>query len=346
MDLQDRLFTAYIDLSFLKRFLKSKADPIDEEEAEWMDVWQSVWTFIRRHARQIVVDGREEEVLNSDTLTRVLLDWSPSLEFEPGITDQIDGTESWIRDEPFSVFLFEDCEKPLKSLRKETGLLFLNHEDLEDRWLALFRSTTIDLHGDTSFDWKDLTPHASPLNSILIVDRYAYDQLASRSEFARNLGGLLEAVLPTRNLSHSIDVAIFTDLQKAIDEDGREVSELFNTTREFLDDRFDHLNIRLRLLGLQGHDEDHHEDRLLFTNYGFFLSGDSFDYFREKGTKDTLMSYLPLKGHEPEALRRLRRFSMIDFEPPQGYDRKGDLIRLAKGDPGNRLLDWVQNQTG
>ena len=292
------------------------------------------------------MDGREEEVLNSDTLTRVLLDWSPNVEFEPGITDQIDGEESWIGDEPFSVFLFDDCEKPLKSLRKETGLLFLNHEALEDRWLALFQSTTIDIHGDTSFDWEDFTPHACPLNSILIVDRYAYHQLASRSEFARNLGGLLEALLPNQKPSHSIDVSIFTDLQKAIDKDGREVSNLFETARDFLDERFGNLNIRLRLLGLQSHDDDHHEDRLLFTNYGFFLSGDSFDYIQGEGNKDTLVSYLPLKGHEPEAISRLRRFSMIDFEPLEGVDRNGDAIRLAQGDPGNRLLDWIQNHIG
>jgi hypothetical protein len=343
---QKRLFTAYIDLPFLRRFLRGKADPIEEDDTEWVDTWQSVYSFLRRHTQQIVVDGREEEVFSSDTLKSVLLSsGQPDVQFEPGISDQIDGQESWIGDDPFCVFLFGDCEKSLESLRKETGLLFLNYESLKERWLSLFQPSTIDLHGDTaSFDWEEIVPHARPLNSILIVDRYAYHQLASRTEFARNLGGLLEALLSDQNPSHSIDIAIFTDLQKAIDEDGREIANLFKTGRGFFDNRLSTLNLRFRLLGLQSHSEDHHEDRLLFTNYGFFLSGDSFDYFQEGGTKDTLLSYLPLKGHEPEALRRLRRFSMIDFEPPEAVDRNGDPIRLAQGDLGNRLLAWVQNR--
>jgi hypothetical protein len=342
---QERIFTAYIDLSFLKRLLHSKPDPIDDLDEHWMDVWKNVFSFLRQHAR-IIIDGEQEEVLSSETLTRVLLSdgQTENVEFKAGISDQLDGGNSWLGEDPFSVFLFEECNRPLGELRKETGLLFLHHDDLDDRWAPLFQPDKVDLQGDdSSFKWEDLSQHARPLNSILVVDKYAYHQLASKSKFAQNLGGLMASLLPGHTPAHPIHITIFTGLQKAID-DGRQISDLFETARDFLDDRFDHLDIQLRLLGF---DEDQHEDRFLFTNYGFFFSGDSFEYFREDGTlqKNTLVKYLPLKGHEPEVLRRLKRFGEISFSPPVGFDPRDGRIPLAEGEPGNRLLDWVQSRS-
>lgn len=346
MSVNQRLFTAYIDLSFLKKHLRSKPDPIDDLDESWTDVWKSVFSFLRGHAR-VVVDGKQEEVFRSATLTHVLLSdgQTENVEFKPGISTQLDGENRWLGEDPFSVFLLEDCNRPLGVLRKETGLLFLRHDDLDDRWPLLFEADAIDLHGENnSFKWEDLSQHARPLNSLLVVDKYAYHQLASQSKFAQNLGALLTALLPDHTPAHPIHVAIFTGLQKAINDDGRQISDLFETARDFLNNRFGHLDIQLRLLGF---DEDQHEDRFLFTNYGIFFSGDSFEYFREDGTlqKSTLVKYLPLKGHESEVLRRLKRFGEIGFSPPVGFDPRGGRIELARGDPENRLLNWVQSRS-
>lgn len=341
---QQRLFTAYVDLSFLEKLLRNKPDPIDDANGEWMDIWRDVFAFLRQHAT-VIVDGKQEEVFGDKTLTQVLLsDGQPDVEFEPGITSQIDGEDSWLGEDPFSVFLFEDQDASLRELRMETGLLFLRHKDLTDRWSLLFQSSSIDLHGnDSSFRWKDLAQHARPLNSILVVDKYAYSQLASRSKFVENLGSLLSTLLPDHTPGHSIHVAIVTGLKEAYEDKGYRVSDLFETVRSFLDDRFGHLDIRLRLLGF---DQDQHEDRFLFTNYGFFYSGDSFDYFQEDGTlqKDTLVKYLPLKGHETEARKRLARFGKINVSP-SSMITGGERVRLAEGDLGHRLLDWTLNQT-
>ncbi|MCS3642240.1 hypothetical protein [Salinibacter ruber] len=339
---QQRLFTAYIDLSFLRKLLRSKPDPISDSDQDWMGIWQSVFSFLRRRAR-VIVDGREEKVLDSEVLTHVLLsDGQPqNVEFEPGISEQIDGKNGWLGEEPFSVFFFEECDTPLRMLREKTGLLFLCHDELNSRWPRLFQSNTIDLHGDNStFEWNDLSPHARPLNTIIIADKYAYQQLASHSNFTQNLGDLLETLLPDHTPEHPIDIAIVTGLQKAVAE-RYEVRDLFQTARSFLDDKFGHLDIHLRLLDF---DQNQHEDRFLITNYGIFFSGDSFDYFREDGSlrKNTLVKYLPMRGHETEALRRLRRFSNINFDPPLRYV-DGNRVQLAEGDPRNRLLDWVQN---
>lgn len=342
---QQRLFTAYIDLSFLKKLLRNKPDPIDDTDGSWMDIWRSVYTFLRQHAK-VKVDGKKEEVFSDETLTQVLLsEGQPdSVEFKPGITSQIDGEDSWLGEDPFSVFLFEDQDASLRELRMETGLLFLRHEDLTRRWSLLFQSSSIDLHGDdSSFRWKDFAQHARPLNSILVVDKYAYNQLASRSKFVKNLGGLLSTLLPKHTPGHSIHVAIVTGLKKAYEDKGYRVSDLFETVRSFLDDQFGHLDIRLRLIGF---DQDQHEDRFLFTNYGFFHSGDSFDYFQDDGTlqKDTLVKYLPLKEHETEVRRRLERLGKINVSP-SSMIIGGEPIRLAEGDLGHRLFDQVLNQT-
>lgn len=341
---QERLFTAYIDLPFLKKLLRNKPDPISDADGEWMDIWQNVFTFLCQHAK-VIVDGTEDEVLSDETLTQVLLsDGQPgSVKFKPGITGQIETEDSWVGEDPFSVFLLEDQDLSLKRLRTETGLIFLCHEDLADRWCLLFQQSSIDLHDDvSSFSWKDLARHARPLNSILIADRYAYKQLASRSKFDQNLGSLLRAFLPEHTPAQPIHVAIVTGLEKAYNREGHRVSNLFETARSFLDNRFSHLDIRLRLLGF---DQDQHEDRFLITNYGFFYSGDSFDYFQEDGAvqKNTLVKYLPLKGHEAEARTRLERFGEINVSP-SSMIVGGERVRLAKGDLDHRLLDWALNQ--
>ena len=342
---QQRLFTAYIDLSFLKKLLRNKPDPIDDPDGSWMDTWWDVFTFLHRHAI-VIVDGEPKEVFSDETLTHVLLSHGQpdSVKFEPGVTSQIDGEASWLGEDPFSVFLLEDQDASLRELRMETGLLFLRHEDLTRRWSLLFQPSSIDLHGDdSSFRWKDLAQHARPLNSILVVDKYAYKQLVSRStKFVKNLGGLLSTLLPKHTPGHSIHVAIVTGLKKAYYDKRYRVSDLFETVRSFLDDQFGHLDIRLRLIGF---DQDQHEDRFLFTNYGFFYSGDSFDYFRDDGTlrKDTLVKYLPLKGHETEVRKRLERFGKINVSS-SSKTIGGEPSRPAEGDLGHRLFDRVLNQ--
>lgn len=347
MPSKQRLFTAYVDLPFLRKLLRSKPDPISDSDRGWMEIWQSVFSFLRRHAR-VIVDGKKEEVLESEVLTHVLLsDGQPeNVEFEPGVSNQLDGGNSWLGEDPFSVFLFEECNRSLRDLRRETGLLFLCHDDLDNRWPPLFQPGVVDLHGDADFfRWKDLSKHARPLNSILVVDKYAYQQLTTQSKFARNIGGLLTALLPDHAPAHPIHIAIFTDLQEAIDDKGRKISDLYEVARRFIGDNLGHLEIQLRLLGLDKDDQNQHKDRFLFTNYGIFFSGDSFDYFDEDGLQtDTLVKYLPLKGHEDAALRRLEKFGKLNFSPPSGNDTDGSPLDLAEGDLRNRLLDWVQNR--
>lgn len=342
MSSQEHLFTAYIDLSFLKRLLRSKPDPLEDLDGNWPETWRDVFSFLRQHAR-VVVDGTEEEVLGDEVLTRVLLSSGLAQpKFKPGIAKQVAHGNTSIVENPFTVFLFEDCEKPLEVLRKRTGLLFLQHGDLNSRWPLLFQSHSFDVHdGEPTFGWDDLIPHAQPLNAIMVVDKYAFGQLASPPKFAQNIGKLLLSLLPDEPPDCPIHITIVTGLKKAIGDHRHKIESLFDTASHFLRKQTSKLNIQLRIMGFQ---KNQHEDRLVFTNYGMFLSGDSFDYFREDGTirKDTLIEYIPIKGHEAEVFRRLSRFGQLDAKVPCAVNYKAEVVSLACGWEGNRLLECAK----
>jgi hypothetical protein len=339
MTFSKRLFTVYIDLAFLRCFLQAKPDPLADSEGKWPATWQDVFAFLRKHAH-IVLDAREHDVIGNDLLVQVLMSegrWS--VEFEPGIATEIAESGAPSSDDPFALFMLEEDAVSPDEMEQKTGLLFLRHKNLAERWPMVFQHHTLDVHeGAVSFHWRDIGTRAQPLNAVVVVDKYAYHQLSQPSIFERNLGGLLLSLLPSHARTIPVHVTIVTDLEKAVSKKQIKVNELHDTVRSFLDRHRNGFDIRFSLVGLRRHG---HEDRIVFTNYGAFMSGDSFDFFGEDGSvkKDTMVTYLPIQGHEATILRRLRRFGRLCANPRHGFNHKGKAVYLACGDQTNRLLE-------
>lgn len=205
-------------------------------------------------------------------------------------------------------------------------------------WLKRFGSETVDVSQNSSFEWDDLRPHADPSNAIVVVDKYAFAQMASVKILRSNLGPLLLSLLPEEVPDWPVHITIVTDLATAVVEKGQSVNDLYDTLSSFLKDHRSDLDIYLTLLGLSS---SKHEDRYVFTNYGFFASGDSFDFFREDGSlyKDTLLQYIPIPQHEKEVVRRLQRFEDLSHSPPKVVKPGGQTTLLAAGHQTNPLLD-------
>jgi hypothetical protein len=326
--------------------MKTKPDPFDTNE-EWFDTWKSLFSFLR-HDGRLIIDASEEEVLPKETLSGVLLSDGTrkpeDISFEPGVIDRAAEDTGSIEDNPFTVFLIGDDDSTAKTIRQETGLLSLTFEEVEKKWSERFDSETVDVSPESApFQWKDLRPHADPSNSIVVVDKYAFGQLTSRKSLESNLGALLLSLLPEDAPDWPVHITIVTDLESAVVEQDRSVNDLYDTLSDFMRKHRGDLEIYLTLLGLSL--DSGHEDRYVFTNYGFFASGDSFDFFREDGSlrKDTLLQYIPFKEHENEVVRRLRRFADLAESPPTVVRAGGDTAFLAAGHQTNRLLDRVRD---
>lgn len=136
-------------------------------------------------------------------------------------------------------------------------------------WLERFGSETVGVSQNSSFEWNDLRPHADPSNAIVVVDKYAFGQMASVKILRSNLGPLLLSLLPEEVPDWPVHITIVTDLATAVVEKGQSVNDLYDTLSSFLKDHRSDLDIYLTLLGLSS---SKHEDRYVFTNYGFSLA--------------------------------------------------------------------------
>jgi hypothetical protein len=330
--------TAYLDRPFLDKLFQSKPDLAASPDDRWPETWQNVYRFLQRSAR-IVVDASREEIESESILTRFFLSsgqWS-HVDPRPGVSEQYSDPGFENIDDPYSVFLFDNPEIPVNDLRKQKGLLFLRHNDLDKHWLRLFSEHVIDVQPKTSnpFTWEQLIPHAAPLNAIVIADKYAFAHF-KESAFKENIGALLCTVLPEESLDQPFHVTIVADLKEQLDRRGP--NEILNFVRSCIKKCKPGLEFYLTLIGYRG---DGHKDRFIFTNYGVFTSNDSFAFFQDgKLKKETLIQYLPNSTHgESIAVHRLRRFAKLCSDPPEIYHHRRNTVLLAAGDDKNRLLD-------
>jgi hypothetical protein len=204
--------------------------------------------------------------------------------------------------------------------------------------MRLFSDHVLDVNDSSpSFRWSHLHPHATPLNSIIVADRYAYNQFhdGNRSEsFEQNLGALLNDLLPTGPLDDHLHLTLVTDLQPLR---GYEVkpSDVEERLRSFLKSRKPHLDVYLTVLG---YTSDGHKDRFIFTNYGMLTSNDSFSFFKNNNlSKNTLIHYIPASGKRISTIRRrLRRLSELQ-------ERRKNQGAWCYGDFQNRLFKYTDN---
>jgi hypothetical protein len=345
-----RFLTAYLDLPFLKKLLRSKPDRAAPPDDEWPEAWQNVYRFLQRSAR-IVVDASLEDIKSERILTRFFLDSGQSSHVDPrpGVSEQYSDPDAANIDDPYSVFLFDNPEIPVDDLRQQKGLLFLRHDDLDEHWLRLFSEHVIDIQPEASnsFSWEQLLPHSEPLNAILIADKYAFAPF-KESEFEENIGALLCAVLPKGPLDRRFHVTIVADLELAFagKRNGPPPKEpwypgdICDFVRSFIKDCRPNLEFYLTLIGHKP--RGGHKDRFLFTNYGLFTSNDSFAFFKDgELNKETLVQYLPNSIHgKSVTVHRLQRFAELCSSPRKAYaPRRSEAVQLAEGDFRNRLLD-------
>lgn len=333
-----RFLAAYVDLPFLKKLFQSAPDsllsPADEK---WPEVWQNVYQFLQRSAR-IVIDAKEEEVLSEKLLSDYLLASGQykHVDFKPNLKETLADSELYVND-PFSVFLLENKKLDLDKLRSRTGLLFLRHEDLREDWTRLFSDHVLDVNDSSPpFRWTNLCPHATPLNSIIVADRYAYTQFhdGPRSEsFEQNLGALMDALLPAGPLDDYLHLTLVTNLKPLLNKHNVQPSDVAGHLRSFLESRRPQLDILLTVLGYR---EGGHKDRFIFTNYGLLTSNDSFSFFsNESLTKETLVHHFPNSGERSQIVRR-RLHRMLELQ--KGRMSQGE---WCYGDFRNRLLENV-----
>jgi hypothetical protein len=334
-----RFLTAYVDLPFIEKLWASKPDLVADPYDERPDIWRSVCGFLQRNAR-IVVDVDRETLEARPRLQAFLFDTGQvrHVRLNPDVTQNLSRVDQLREENPYTLFLFESPDIPVHDLREQTGLLFLRYDDLERDWLRLFRHHNIDIGAESgeAFEWGCLQRHGSPLNSIIVADKYAYNQFVNNT-FEENLGALLLALLPDR-INSTSHITLVTDLWTAYQEKRLKPNEIYDRIEDHIATHRTDLEVSLTVSSYGS--GAGHKDRFIITNYALFASNDSFEFFRDGALrKETFVHHLPLSENGSKVKRRLKRLAEINSSPPE-YPRPNQRgLLLGSGSGENRLLD-------
>lgn len=340
---EQRFLTAYLDLPFLKQFWKSAPErsPFSSSTDGMSAVWDNVDRFLKRSAR-IVIDAEEDQLRLDEKLVTYFLHTGQTDHVipRPGVMDDFSTSEKVYVEDPFSVIMTGAEDIDVQDLRSRTGLLFLRHEDLEEEWPRLFHNRAVDVNDNSpTFQWADLCPHACPLNSIVVADRYAYNQFHSggRAEsFEDNIGGLLDTLLPQGPLDDHVHLTFITDLKPLWEKHRIKPSDVEADLRAFFETRRPRVDFLITVVSYR--EGSSHKDRFIFTNYGLLTSNDSFSFFKDrKLTKETLVNYIPSAEESSLVARRLKR--MKSLQEPWQYGGGDEPVWMVHGDCQNRLFD-------
>jgi hypothetical protein len=189
-----------------------------------------------------------------------------------------------------SIFLLDDNAKDIDQLTDKFGLIFINEERLENIWsgfadlrkgvqLKVTKSNIIP--EEYKLDcWSKIEKFSTPLNSVIIFDRYILDDKTNQ-KMDHNILPFLEYLIKDRNPSKPIDITIITELNAIcnIQEKHRQITEYLNKK----DISYFNLNIVKHAKMFYPRDFEGLHSRFILTNYFHFKCDDSFNFFKRNG---------------------------------------------------------------
>lgn len=290
-------FDTYCDLAFLERFVEGAPDPFSG--GEMGEVWHKVKNFFQKDTN-LHVDASCEDL--SERAARIIT-YRPGSRTEaycdPDVLDYFEE-----RATPHTFFLVENTDAVPETLSRQFGAQPLSYEGFFDVWsrigsYELRLVSSREKGGKQISSWEDLEKFAAPTQRLIVCDRYMFTENENgegeEGEESRpedNIFKLVSRLLPKRGR-----------LKKHVTLVGRpgDPVKWRRCLKEFLKREgfeLDRVSVCVARPG-----ETYH-DRHIFTDYGLFISGNSFNYFNESGRvrekAETILAFLPLV--EPEIL--------------------------------------------
>jgi hypothetical protein len=236
------------------------------------------------------------------------------------------------KDKPWSLYLSNDPDARRSS--RELGILHTTPDGIFELWemIGQYHHYSIgELEGNEVLtSWEDLKLGSAPLNAVVITDRYL---LKSKKQAEINIGDLLLLLLPNAHTHVPVEITLLTDIEEAYTHDVEKArSHLVDYIRRDRPELDFNLSLVVPHTGRPPH------DRHIFTSYGFFKSGNSFNYFDETGAPvlDTTLDFNPIFPPKSYgvALDKLRRVKELVESTP----RELGVHKYVAGSKENRLF--------
>jgi hypothetical protein len=314
-------YTTFCDPGFLDRFYRER--PV-RDVMEFTDddrLWLSVHEYLRKETN-VVVSSASAESLSEYPFLRYLLDRpvGTSCVLEEEMPCEVDDLSPW------TLYMTHDEDVSHQVWR-------LSPADWRDHWKRLGEHCLVDVcdapgDRDRLTSWGDLERFHGTLSSVVICDRYMLSNVERAKE---NVFELIVSLLPHGPVERTIDVTLVTLEVKEIN-----LQKVWDAFMQHLSDRRPEQEVNLTIVKATNLSDYH--DRHVFVDYGFLISGHSFNYFKnQKLSVTTTLTYEPALKRSKLAimLNRLQELATIVQKTPE----KLGLYHNVIGNRRNRLLE-------
>ncbi|WP_127844564.1 hypothetical protein [Psychroflexus aestuariivivens] len=190
-----------------------------------------------------------------------------------------------------SLFFLDRDSSTTNNFTEKYGFIFLNNKDIEKRW-AKFAETRKGVHfkvtksklipDDQKLDcWSKLDKYCSPLNSLIIFDKYILND-SSNQKMSKNLLPFLKMLLSNKKTIQPIDITIITELKRNCN-----IKERHSVIERYLKNcgiNSFNLNIAIHYKGFYPKSLEGIHSRFILTNYFHFKCDASFNFFKNNGS--------------------------------------------------------------
>ena len=182
--------------------------------------------------------------------------------------------------------------------------------------------------------WSDLGKYVSPCTDIIVADLYLF---SSPELYQQNIYSLIRA-LAGRVKNSRVNIVIFT-LRKNFNQVSKTEFEpdwdtIYSKLRKCAD-KHSSFNVTFVTASKQNLEE---HDRTIFTNYKYFASGDSYNYFNSNGEKITNVRYLHAHSHADKDNDADAKQFIMDMQKILDNIRKLNNPSLVKKDKISNFL--------
>lgn len=338
----------YIDKEHLKSYIKESSDSRFPKSNYALKEKFNIH-FLFPKGELIPVDGESYEVHQTKLMVR---QWivsmtdgvgSSNILWKEKLPQKVQGSN-----DPLDGFTISQLSSvywlnPQKLFNKDgdNRLIFANiGKELDSLSSLLIKNFTKQIEIKKMKSWDDIIPFISPCSDIILVDQYIF---SSPEIYDFNIYSLLKTL---SGLAHKckLNVVVFTTPYSMVENSyGKKIRidhDWKKIIKEIKSRVFEATEQEINVTFVLSSNIDEH-DRLLFTNYKGFFSGDTYNYFNSKGDVISKGRFLDIYSLlEPDYLEHWTTF--INDMQAKIYEVEKMNLDNVKGDKKCHFLKFSE----
>lgn len=244
----------------------------------------SLMDLLYRKSKLVIDISKEEMVrLSDNTFYKYLIKQSMSGGSEicdSGFDETI--ASECFTDYPCAIYLLDKSLNECLNLEARFGQLFLCKENLFEKIRFLFSLDVIPVGANAEItktlrNWGDFSRYKHPCNSMVFIDNRFWNNSYDVGKLAPFLKSILPNEISDKNTDFHLTIITY-------EENVQSESSKKTQVKKFEEELNDHLNLpyKIQVSIIRHNVLGKNHDRNIITNYVWFHSGHTLDYFKEE----------------------------------------------------------------